>query len=94
MKKEGSAANVQMDDEQAKELMNLVQEKGKDFDPETEGSNFNSTEQTPYCGMATWGMGACSCLQFFGGLMFACLFGCALPAMAFVFGAMVDKMGT
>ena len=40
------------------QVTNAVQ----DFDPETEGSNFNSTEQTPYCGMATWGMGACSCL--------------------------------
>lgn len=93
MKKGGSATNVEMDEDQVKELMKLVEEKGKDFNPDTEGSSFNSTDQMSYCQMATWGMTACSFLQFYGGVAFACLFGCALPAMAFVFGAMVDKMG-
>lgn len=49
MKKGGSATNIQMDEDQVKELMVLVEEKGKDFNPDTEGSNFNSTDQMPYC---------------------------------------------
>jgi hypothetical protein len=39
-----SDVKLDLDPEQVKELLELVKEKGKDFDPETEGSNFNSTE--------------------------------------------------
>ena len=91
MKKGNSEVNVKMDAAQAQELLALVKEKGEGFDPETEDSSFNSTETYPYFKLVRYKMKACDCFLFYGGLAFALLFGCALPAMAFVFGRMVVR---
>ena len=94
MKPSASASPNRRTDDQLKEIVEAVQDKTKDFNPDADpDSEFTTTENMNWLTMCNRYMSGADRVKFYSGLLASLLFGGSLPAFCLLFGDMIDGVG-
>ena len=80
---------------QVKEIVEAIQDKVKDFNPDADPeSEFDTTESIGWFEMCNRYMDCADRTKFYLGLFAALLFGGSMPAFCLLFGDMIDSVGS